>query len=633
MLVKHLALPALALFLSPAALAQRVLQVDRELGMDDGEITPDGRYGVVRMNGYAGELRVYEMATGSLVHQHNCNSSHSLPPAENEDGVAVTNDRAVVIGHCAVFGDLSAVGTPAFHIASHDVGVAARDLEITPDGSIAAVRGGSTTPFQVGGLFLFDTLTAAPLAHAPGEPGLSSATAYPLDTVAVSNAHAVFLSAGLPGAGGAPTTRVTVFELHPAGGGPPAIALETGAAIADLAGNGRDLAISPDGSHVAIRADDEVALFDLGGAAALLAWRKPPLGAFGPYADAMDDIEATDDRVVTIGPTAGGTGTLVDLFDFAGNQVQSSLPGVPHDLVVTPSTNRLLVRTHKGAALYDLGAGPGAGWAPLDLAPGNASHTSWGAGLDSLAATDTAAVGLFRNNQSTAVQVWDLSNDTLAPLASLSMPEPPLDLAITPDGTRAVLAGNSYVQVIDLRSRAVTLGADVVPPITTTYFPWCDGVVADDTHALAFGYDTCFQCGWVAVLDLFAEPQDYCAGGVNSTGAVASVFASGSASIASNDLVLWSAGLPPGKLAAVIYGDGQQQLPFGSGFACVGGALHRFPIQPIQADGVLFRAVDATGPAQLGGAVAAGTTWNFQVLYRDAGATNTTGGLSVSFLP
>ena len=255
-------LSALALTLTAAAPAQTVLGIDRDLGMDDGEITPDGRYGVVRMNGYDGELRVYDMATGNLVQQHNCGTM--LLQMENQDGVAVTNERAVIIGNCAVFGDLTAVGTSAFHMASHVVGVAARDLELTPDGSTAAVRGGSTEQGLLGGLYLFDLASAAPLAYAPGEPGPSSSSAYPLDTVAVSNSHAVFLSEGNPGVGGAPTTRVTVFELHPAGGGPPAVAFETGAAVLDLAGIGRDLAISPDAAHVAVHADAEISLIDLG---------------------------------------------------------------------------------------------------------------------------------------------------------------------------------------------------------------------------------------------------------------------------------------------------------------------------------------------------------------------------------
>ena len=193
----------------------------------------------------------------------------------------------------------------------------------------------------------------------------------------------------------------------------------------------------------------------------------------------------------------------------------------------------MCVRTSSGAALYDLGAAPATGsWAPLDFAAGNSTHTTWAAGLDSLAATDARAVGLFRINNATSVQVWDLVNDQLDPLAFLQLPEPPLDLAITPDGTRAVLAGNSYLQVLDLRTGAVTLGAGRHRGgITSTYVPWCDGVVANDTHALAFGFErfVAGPAGWVAVVDLFSEPESYCAGGTNSVGAAASIFASGSA--------------------------------------------------------------------------------------------------------
>jgi len=636
---------ALALLLATlapgVAPAQSVLNVDRDLGMDDGEITPDGRYGVVRMNGYSGQMRVYEMATGALLEVVDC--GNVALSGTNEDGVAVTNERAVVIGNCAVFGDLTAVGTPAFHVASHDVGAWARDLEITPDGSIAAVRGGSTSATSAGGVFLFDTAAATLLASAPGEPpdlATGPSPVYALDSVAVTDTHAVFLSAGSLSTPTAPRMRVTVFELHPAGGGAPAIVYETVAGSGpdrDFDGWGNDIAISPDGSHVAVRAEYEVGLIQLAGPGTALVWRAPPSGNPGSLGTAtMDTLAVTNDRVAIIGRWSnGGQGTQLDLFDFAGNQVRDRFPGDPHDLVVTPTTNRLLVRTHVSAVLYDLGVDPSipGSLQALDVGAGNSSHTSWDAGLDSIAATDRRAVGLFRNQDVTLIEIWDISQDAMSPVASLQMPEPPLDLAITPDQSRVVIGGNSYVQVIDLRTNRITLAHDTVPPVTKMYVPWCDGVVADDTHALAFGYDTNFQGGWVGVIDLFSEPVSYCSGGQNSLGVEADLFASGSASVAANDLVLWSAELPPDKVAAVIYGDGQQQIPFASGFACVTGATYRFPLQRIAADGVVSQAVDVTGPKKLGGAASAGTTWNFQLLYRDAGDTNTTDGLSVTFVP
>ena len=64
--------PAAVAALASLAPAQFLLDVDTDLGMDDGEITPDGRYGVVKMNAYAGSMRVYDMQTGSLVEYHEC---------------------------------------------------------------------------------------------------------------------------------------------------------------------------------------------------------------------------------------------------------------------------------------------------------------------------------------------------------------------------------------------------------------------------------------------------------------------------------------------------------------------------------------------------------------------------------
>ena len=646
-----LALPALAGLATglctPGLAAQTVLNVDQYLGMDDGEITPDGKYGVVRMNGFEGQMRVYDMADGALIEEYDC--ANGLPfflSGDNQDGVAVTNERAVLVGNCTVVADLTATGTPSFVLAHHDTGYWGRDVEVTPDGSMAAIRGGSTVPAQggapayTGGLYLIDVATGAMLASAPGEPS-SSAPLHALDTVAVSDTHAVFLSEGPGSTGNAPKTRVTVFELRPAGGGPPAIVFETvdspTLSNRDFDGFASDIAISPDGSHVAIRAEFEVGLISLAGPGTALVWRKVPSGNPGSLGAAtLDTLVITNDRVATLGRWSnGGVGAQLDLFDYAGNGQRHRFVGDPHDLTVTPTTNRLLTRTHQNVLLFDLGVNltvPGS-LKPLDEGAGNGSHTSWGAGLDSIEATDERAVALFRNQDVTLVEIFDISQDLVDPIASLQMPEPPIDLMITPDRSRVVLAGNSYVQVIDLRTNAITMGADVVFGVTQAYVPWCDGVVVNDTHALAFGYDTCFQCGWVAVVDLFSDPLSYCSAGVNSTGAAAAIFPSGSASVAANDLTLWSSELPASKVAAVIYGDGQQQTPFGLGNACVAGTTYRFPLRKVQADGTLSQVVDVTGPARLGGAITAGTSWNFQLLYRDAGNTNATDGLSVTFVP
>ena len=242
-------------------------------------------------------------------------------------------------------------------------------------------------------------------------------------------------------------------------------------------------------------------------------------------------------------------------------------------------------------------------------------------------------MALFRNQDVTLVEIFDLSQDQLDPVASLQMPEPPIDLMITPDGARVVLSGNSYVQVIDLRTNTTTLGADVVPGVSTNYVPWSDGVFVNGTHALSLGYDFDYQLGWVAVIDLFSQPQNYCVSGTNSTGAQSLLFPSGSASVASNNLTLWADQLPVNRAAAFLYGNGQQQTPFGSGNLCVAGTSYRFPIQRVTPEGIASQVIDLTGTPKQGGAITAGTTWNFQLLYRDAGSTTTTDGLAVNFLP
>jgi len=493
---------AAALALPGTLSAQSVLNVDYELGMDDGEITPDGRYGVVRMNGYQGTMRVYDMATGALVERHQCDPNMFGPfGGANEDGVAVTNERAIMIGNCALIGDLTAVGTPGFLLGNHYVGQRARDVAITPDGTIAAVRGGHVA--TGGGLFLFDLQTGAQLVNAPGDPSnyFSSLYSSSLDSVAVTNQFAVFtsLASDTP-----PTTRVTIFALR-TDSGVPAIAYETVAAAGpdqDLQGAPSDLAITPDGRYVALRSEFEVALFRLRAAGPGPVWRKPPLANPGGLGNAtMDTIAVTDTRIATITRWSnGGVGAQVDVFDLAGNQAADRIVGDPHDLAITPSGERLIVRTSSGAALYDLGARPAGGNLPqLDSAVAMSTHTGWSAGLDSIEVSRKRAAMLFRTGTSTDVRVFDISADTLNQVGRFTLPDEPTDLALTPNGRRLVVTGLHHLQVFDLRTNTLMLDHDV--PGNLGYVPWSDGTVADDARALTWGVNG-DQLGWVAVVDL-----------------------------------------------------------------------------------------------------------------------------------
>lgn len=623
------------------ATAQFHVATDFDLGMDDAAITPDGRYGVVRMNGWQGSILVYDMDSGAQVEQHQCSASFNLLSGPNEDGVAVTNDRAIVIGNCAYICDLAAVGTPGFVLDRHDVGLWARDVALTPDGAFAAVRGGApATGVGAGGLFVFDMATGAIAAQATGAPLPWSTSYFQVDSVAATDEHAVFLS-HLVDPSGNDRTVVTVFELRPAGGGPPVVAYETvGLPGPDrhLRGSPNDLAILPDGDHVAIRSEFELALYDLDGTNTSLTWRRRPKDDPGPPGAAMmDSVEVTDDRIVTITRVSnGGFAAQIDFFDMAGNQRFDRVAGDPHDIAILPGDERLAFRTSSGVFLYDLTAWP-AGDALPELAATfvSASSTSFGAGLDTVVAGEDCVIAIARQTPNTDLRVWDVSNDTFAERASILMPDIPNDLEVTPDGTRVVVGGNTFVQIIDLRTATLELSYDPSPG--SGGIPWSDGVVTNDEKALAWGY-CASQCGWISLFDLFAEPASYCVGAPNSVGAGASLHATGSSSVARNDLALWGTGAVPNRTALLLSGTARTQTPFADGFLCVAGTTQRFPLAMTDGVGSVRQLVDVNGPLNLGGAITAGSTWTFQFLYRDLGgpggtAANATDGLEIDFLP
>ena len=127
----------------------------------------------------------------------------------------------------------------------------------------------------------------------------------------------------------------------------------------------------------------------------------------------------------------------------------------------------------------------------------------------------------------------------------------------------------------------------------------------------------------------------YCVGAPNSVGSGAEMRALGSDVVSDNDFRLRTELLPPSVFGLHYYGPNQIQFPFGDGFRCVGGATQR--IQPnTQANpaGVMNRTVDLTLPPLA--SIAPGTTWNFQLWYRDAmgpggSGFNLSNGVEVSF--
>ncbi|MEZ6016214.1 MAG: LamG-like jellyroll fold domain-containing protein [Planctomycetota bacterium] len=145
-----------------------------------------------------------------------------------------------------------------------------------------------------------------------------------------------------------------------------------------------------------------------------------------------------------------------------------------------------------------------------------------------------------------------------------------------------------------------------------------------------------------------------CAGGVgstycgpavvNSTGASASISASGSALVSNNDVTLMATGLPTNSFGFFITSMTQGLVPQAGGsqgVLCLGGNIGRFvgagQIQNSGMTGEIMLALDLTQQPTPTGIVSvmAGETWNFQGWYRDAiggnGTSNFTDGLQVNF--
>ena len=125
---------------------------------------------------------------------------------------------------------------------------------------------------------------------------------------------------------------------------------------------------------------------------------------------------------------------------------------------------------------------------------------------------------------------------------------------------------------------------------------------------------------------------NYCSSGANG----ATISATGSASIGANDLVLTGSGLPPSVNGLFFYGDLQAATPLGNGTLCIAGTNGLFRLQPVQNSGLagqMSHAVDNTNPPDALGLLTVGSTWNFQLWFRDGQSSDLTDAVNIVFLP
>ena len=293
------------------------------------------------------------------------------------------------------------------------------------------------------------------------------------------------------------------------------------------------------------------------------------------------------------------------------------------------------MRTNAGVWLYDVLHLPAGADIPAlshALAPG--TSTAYFAGLDSVAVTNRFAVTIARGTgfDETKVWFWQISGPALVPLALRTITgSRPLDVAITPDGSKAVVGGTNGVSVFDLPSGAPLFGHIAIP--VDNWYPWCDGAAASNAKAVGIGYWGATQ-GWIDVVDMQPLAADYCVAAPNSAGPGARISAGGTTSLAASHLVLLASGAPPQGRGQFVFGNAATQAPFGDGYQCVAGELHALQAIDLNAAGAGFQAFPY---ASFPGVITAGSTKRFQFLYRDpasAGAGfNGSQGLAITFAP
>jgi V8-like Glu-specific endopeptidase len=123
--------------------------------------------------------------------------------------------------------------------------------------------------------------------------------------------------------------------------------------------------------------------------------------------------------------------------------------------------------------------------------------------------------------------------------------------------------------------------------------------------------------------------QNYC-----TSGALGSVIsATGSSSIAANDLSLHASQIPEQKVGIFYYSYNQANAPFGNGTRCVGSPAVRLPMVSSGTGTTLDFDVDYNSlPSN--GTIVAGSVWNFQAWFRDGvGPFDLSDGLRITFVP
>ena len=132
-------------------------------------------------------------------------------------------------------------------------------------------------------------------------------------------------------------------------------------------------------------------------------------------------------------------------------------------------------------------------------------------------------------------------------------------------------------------------------------------------------------------------PVEYCPSLVNSSGLPALIGSVGSTSLATNYFQLTASQCPQMQFGIFIYGQDRTVFGAGDGLVCFQNIAQRLPIVQTDAGGHAAHLLDFSSPPQATGLITAGSTWSFQLWYRDTGfgtsGYNFSSALEVTFCP
>ncbi len=142
---------------------------------------------------------------------------------------------------------------------------------------------------------------------------------------------------------------------------------------------------------------------------------------------------------------------------------------------------------------------------------------------------------------------------------------------------------------------------------------------------------------YALTIDVIAPPlgTSYCLAGVNGYGTEARILPEGSSSVTAGNLAFWCQAFPAANPSLLVAGTQQTQAPFGDGWRCVSGTVVRLRSGSASSGVAVLTPDFATAP---GSAITPGTTWNFQVFYRDltlpgGAGFNLTDGIAIPMTP